>query len=136
MCYVLSYQLVQSALSWYNLLDSLSNLLWVLSELKFPFIRPNMFCLTPPGPTGPIFWSPGAKLWMSCESSRKVLNNFGDVLVCCTFWIFFLNWLFVYFLHFRLFVLFCMFYMFFFLIFFFYTFCTLLWFFSSFSSTF
>ena len=30
----------------------------ICHELKFQFVRPNMFCPNPPGPTGPIFWSP------------------------------------------------------------------------------
>ena len=27
-------------------------------ELRFPFVPPNSFCPSPPGPTGTIFWSP------------------------------------------------------------------------------
>ena len=29
-------------------------------ELKLPFVRPDMFCPDPPGPTGPIFCSPAS----------------------------------------------------------------------------
>ena len=39
----------------------------ICHELRFPFVRPNMFCPNPPGPTGPIFWSPVdiATLWLT-----------------------------------------------------------------------
>ena len=34
-------------------------LFWIFRELKYPFVRSNVFFLKPPGPTGPIFWSLG-----------------------------------------------------------------------------
>ena len=78
------FSYLQESLS--HLLDGLSNLLWVclsccelcpiFPDLKLPFVQPNMFCPNPPGPTGPISWSPALHLTTQTPFSLTwVLQN-------------------------------------------------------------